>query len=133
MSNMKLILKLSAVLALIFTASSLAQSNLSNYIRAREFALRFANVIAVNGLNYTIGRNNDDPKRLMVTSGSRDAYVGGAGGQLVRLSRAAKVDNRGLLIPANALRYLGCTVATQAASILVTCDGKSYALQAFKD
>ena len=114
-----------------FALSSLAQSSLTDYIRAREFALRFTNVIAVQGLTYTIGRDNADPKRLTVVSGSRDAFIGGIGGRKVRLDRGAKVDNRGLLIPATALKFLECAVKLRGADILATCNGKSYPLQRF--
>jgi hypothetical protein len=128
-------IRILAVVALVaaLALDSHAQLSSANYIRAREFALRFGNVISVSGKDYTIGRKNEDPQRLTVTSGSRDAFVGGPGGRPVRLARAAKVDNRGLLIPASALRYLGCSVAAQDASATVTCDGKSYALQSFRD
>jgi hypothetical protein len=116
-------------LSLLVTSSQAA--GLSDYIRAREFALRFANLISAQGSTYTIGRNNQDPRRLTVVVGSRDAYVGGLGGQRVKLERGAKVDARGLLIPASALRYLNCTLLEQGKEILVTCDGKSYPLQRF--
>ncbi|NJK43103.1 MAG: hypothetical protein HC933_01525 [Pleurocapsa sp. SU_196_0] len=114
----------------IFTLSSFA-AGLSDYIRAREFALRFANVIGAQGTTYTLGRDNEDPRRLTVVAGSRDAYIGGLGGQRVKLDRGAKVDARGLLIPASALKYLGCTVRDAGKDILATCDGKSYSLQRF--
>ena len=111
--------------------SSLAAGSLTDYVRAREYASRFANVIAVQGLTYTIGRNNADPKRLTVVSGSRDAFIGGIGGRKVRLDRGAKVDSRGLLIPASALKYLECAVKLQGANVLTTCNGRSYPLQRF--
>ena len=120
---------------LIFTsivATSSLAGGLSDYIRAREFALRFTNVISVQGLTYTIGRNNADPTRLTVVSGSRDAYIGGIGGRKIKLDRAAKVDFRGLLIPASALKLLGCSVAEQGKEILTVCNGKSYGLQRFQ-
>jgi hypothetical protein len=119
------------VLTALFALSSLAAGSLSDYIRAREYALRFTNVIAVQGLTYTIGRDNSDPKRLTVVSGSRDAFIGGIGGRKVKLDRGAKVDNRGLLIPASALKFLECAVKVQGAEVLTTCNGKSYPLQRF--
>ena len=119
------------LLSLLFALSSLAQSSLTDYIRAREYASCFANVIAVQGLTYTIGRNNADPKRLTVVSGSVDAFIGGIGGRKIKLDRGAKVDNRGLLIPASALKLLGCSVKLQGANVLTTCNGRSYPLQRF--
>ncbi len=130
MSAMKKVL-LTALVLSSFALLSLAAGSLTDYIRAREFALRFTNVISSQGTTYTIGRNNEDPKRLTVVSGSRDAYVGGVNGQRVKLDRGARVDNRGLLIPASALQLLGCSVALQGKDILATCDGKSYPLQRF--
>ena len=118
------------ILTLLFTTLSFA-AGLGDYVRAREFASRFTNVISVQGLTYTIGRNNADPMRLTVVSGSRDAYIGGIGGRKIKLERAAKVDLRGLLIPASALKLLGCRVAEQGKEILTTCNGKSYGLQRF--
>jgi hypothetical protein len=123
--------KMILLIALVLLISSSSAAGLSDYIRAREFALRFANIISAQGTTYTMGRNNQDPRRLTVVVGSRDAYVGGLGGQRVKLERGAKVDARGLLIPASALRYLECTLRDQSKDILVTCDGKSYPLQRF--
>jgi hypothetical protein len=123
--------KMILLIALVLLISSSSAADLSDYIRAREFALRFANIISAQGTTYTMGRNNQDPRRLTVVVGSRDAYVGGLGGQRVKLERGAKVDARGLLIPASALRYLECTLRDQSKDILVTCDGKSYPLQRF--
>ena len=104
MHDMNTRLIAATLLTSLFALSSLAESGLTDYIRAREYASRFANVIAVQGLTYTIGRNNADPKRLTVVSGSRDAFIGGIGGRKVKLDRGAKVDSRGLLIPASALK-----------------------------
>ena len=131
MHDMKTRLIAATLLTSLFALSSLAAGSLTDYIRAREYASRFANVIAVQGLTYTIGRNNADPKRLTVVSGSRDAFIGGIGGRKVRLDRGAKVDNRGLLIPASALKYLECAVKLQGANVLTTCNGRSYPLQRF--
>jgi hypothetical protein len=119
------------LLSLLALTLSSSAAGLTDYIRAREFALRFANIIAAQGNQYTLGRDNEDPKRLTVTVGSRTAFVGGSGGRRVTLDRGAKVDLRGLLIPATALRFIGCTLSDQPKDILVTCDGKSYALQRF--
>lgn len=123
--------RLGLLVVLLFSFSSFA-SGLDGYIRAREYALRFTNVISNVGLTYTIGREDDTAKRLTVTSGSRTAI---ANGKTVTLDRGAKVDLRGLLIPPNALRYLGCTVwAVQnkgQPEVRTTCDGKSYDLQFF--
>jgi hypothetical protein len=130
MSAMRNRLMTALIFTLCFATSSFA-AGLSDYIRAREFASRFTNVISVQGLTYTIGRNNADPARLTVVSGSRDAYIGGIGGRKIKLDRAAKVDIRGLLIPASALKLLGCSVAEKGKEILTTCNGKSYGLQRF--
>ena len=131
MHDMTIRLIAATLLTFLFALSSLAQSSLTDYIRAREYASRFANVIAVQGLTYTIGRNNADPKRLTVVAGSRDAFIGGIGGRKIKLDRGARVDNRGLLIPASALKLLGCSVKLQGANVLTTCNGRSYPLQRF--
>lgn len=120
---------LGLLVVVLFSFSSFA-SGLDGYIRAREYALRFTNVISTNGTTYTIGREDDKARRLTVTPGSR---VATADGRTVTLDRGVKVDNRGLLIPPTALRYLGCSVAMKGtAEVNVTCDGSSYALQHFK-
>ena len=131
MHDMTIRLIAATLLTFLFALSSLAQSSLTDYIRAREYASRFANVISVQGLTYTIGRNNADPKRLTVVAGSRDAFIGGIGGRKIKLDRGARVDNRGLLIPASALKLLGCSVKLQGANVLTTCNGRSYPLQRF--
>ena len=131
MHAMKTRLIAATLLTSLFAVSSIAAGNLTDYIRAREYALRFANVIAVQGLTYTIGRDNADPKRLTVVSGSRDAFIGGIGGRKIKLDRGAKVDNRGLLIPASALKFLECAVKLQGANVLTICNGRSYPLQRF--
>ena len=64
-----------------------AKSSLNGYIRAREFVLRFANIISsTDEITYTIGRDDRQSSkrsikpgeiipRLQVKSGSRRAYV----------------------------------------------------------
>ncbi len=121
--------RLGVLLVLLFSVSSFA-SGLDGYVRAREFATRFANVISDNGNGtYTIGREDDKARRLTVTPGSRLALVGT---RKVTLDRGVKVDVRGLLIPPTALRYLGCSIAAKGTGeVMVKCDGTSYAIQRF--
>jgi hypothetical protein len=127
------------------------KSSLNGYIRAREFVLRFANIISsTDEITYTIGRDDRQNTkrsikpgevipRLQVKSGSRRAYVMQMRGKTVLskkvlfLERGVKVDGmHGLLIPPRALRSLGCTVGTASSqAVRVTCDGVTYNLQVY--
>ena len=128
-----------------------AKSSLNGYIRAREFVLRFANIISsTDEITYTIGRDDRQSSkrsikpgeiipRLQVKSGSRRAYVMQMRGKtmlskrVLFLERGVKVDGlHGLLIPPRALRSLGCTVGTASSqAVRVTCDGVTYNLQVY--
>ncbi len=128
-----------------------AKSSLNGYIRAREFVLRFANIISsTDEITYTIGRDDRQSTkrsikpgeiipRLQVKSGSRRAYVMQMRGKttlskrVLFLERGVKVDGlHGLLIPPRALRSLGCTVGTASSqAVRVTCDGVTYNLQVY--
>jgi hypothetical protein len=129
-----------------------AASSLNGYIRAREFVMRFANVISSRDeITYTIGRDDRQTAkrsvkrgevipRLEVKSGSRRAYVMQMRGskmlskKVLYLERGVKVDGmHGLLIPPRALRSLGCTVGTASSKVVrVTCDGVTYNLAMYK-
>ena len=128
-----------------------AKSSLNGYIRAREFVLRFANIISsTDEITYTLGRDDRQSSkrsikpgeiipRLQVKSGSRRAYVMQMRGKtmlskrVLFLERGVKVDGlHGLLIPPRALRSLGCTVGTASSqAVRVTCDGVTYNLQVY--
>ena len=129
-----------------------AKSSLNGYVRAREFVLRFANIISSKDeITYTIGRDDRQTAkrsikpgeiipRLQVKSGSRRAYVMQMRGKtmlskrVLFLERGVKVDGtHGLLIPPRALRSLGCTVGTASSkAVRVTCDGVTYNLAMYK-
>jgi hypothetical protein len=128
-----------------------AKSSLNGYVRAREFVMRFANVISSRDeITYLIGRDDRQTAkrsikpgeiipRLQVKSGSRRAYVMQMRGSTVLskrvlfLERGVKVDGmHGLLIPPRALRSLGCTVGTASSkAVRVTCDGVTYNLAVY--
>ena len=150
----KIPLVLTAI-ALMFTGLSIpteAKSSLNGYIRAREFVMRFANIISSKDeITYTIGRDDRQSAkrsikpgevipRLEVTSGSRRAYVmrmrDGVmiSKRVLNLERGVKVDGlHGLLIPPRVLRSLGCTVGTASSkAVRVTCDGVTYNLAMYK-
>jgi hypothetical protein len=142
-----------ALIALTITSfPTEAKSSLNGYIRAREFVMRFANVISSRDeITYTIGRDDRQTAkrsikpgelipRLEVKSGSRRAYVIQMRGSTILskrvlfLERGVKVDGtHGLLIPPRALRSLGCTVGTASSkAVRVTCDGVTYNLEMYK-
>ena len=119
------------------TVSNQMGSNITGYVRAREFAMRFTRVIKRDGPNtYTIGREDEpDARRLRVEGGSRKAWasVTGTSRTLVRLPRGVKVDSRGLLLPPSVLVHMGCRVKAESASSLrVTCDGVTYSLARYR-
>jgi hypothetical protein len=150
MKKFTLLLTISALMTLSFPTE--AKSSLNGYIRAREFVLRFANIISsTDEITYTIGRDDRQNTkrsikpgeiipRLQVKSGSRRAYVMQMRGKtmlskkVVFLERGVKVDGaHGLLIPPRALRSLGCTVGTASSkAVRVTCDGVTYDLAMYK-
>ena len=100
--------------------------------------MRFANVISTGDeINFTIGRE-DDPTaiRLRVKAGSSVGYTVNPVTKVTRkvaFSRGVKVDSRGLLLPIEALRALGCNAPTAITrtSLRATCDGKTYTLQRY--
>ena len=131
-----------ALLALVFASlwfSSASAQVLTGYVRAREFSMRFANVISTRDeITFTIGRE-DDPTaiRLRVKAGSSIGYTVNPVTKITRkvaFTRGVKVDTRGLLLPVEALRFLGCTIPKTAftrTSLRATCDGKTYNLQRY--
>jgi hypothetical protein len=148
----KFTLLLPIVVALIASLPTEAKSSLNGYVRAREFVMRFANVISSKDeITYTIGRDDRQSAkrsikpgeiipRLQVKSGSRRAYVMQMRGSTILskkvlfLERGVKVDGmHGLLIPPRALRSLGCTVGTASSrAVRVTCDGVTYNLAMYQ-
>jgi hypothetical protein len=100
--------------------------------------MRFANVISTRDeITFTIGRE-DDPTaiRLRVKAGSSVGYTINPVTKLTRkvtFSRGVKVDTRGLLLPIEALRSLGCVPPTSITrtTLRATCDGKTYTLQRY--
>jgi hypothetical protein len=149
---MKKFTLLLTIVALTATAvPTEAKSSLNGYIRAREFVMRFANIISsTDEITYTIGRDDRQTAkrsikpgeiipRLQVKSGSRRAYVMQMSGKtmlskkVLFLERGVKVDGmHGLLIPPRALRSLGCTVGTASSkAVRVTCDGVTYNLEMY--
>ncbi len=124
-----------ALIALVFCLCTASAQNIAGYIRAREFALRFTNVIGTTDQRtFTIGREGEHARRLIVTAGSRYARIM-TGSRLERrilLERAVKVDLRGLLIPPSAVRWLGCTAySANRDTVQVGCDKTIYGLQRF--
>jgi hypothetical protein len=150
MKKISLFVAVIAMTALSFPTE--AKSSLNGYVRAREFVMRFANIISSKDeITYTIGRDDRQTAkrsikpgeiipRLQVKSGSRRAYVMQMSGSTVLskrvlfLERGVKVDGtHGLLIPPRALRSLGCTVGTASSkAVRVTCDGVTYNLEMYK-
>jgi hypothetical protein len=143
---MKKITLLLTLIALTITSlPTEAKSSLNGYIRAREFVMRFANIISSKDeITYTTAKRSIKPgeiiPRLQVKSGSRRAYVMQMRGSTILskkvlfLERGVKVDGmHGLLIPPRALRSLGCTVGTASSkAVRVTCDGVTYNLEMYK-
>lgn len=129
---------LGAALAALWFSSASAQG-LTGYVRAREFSMRFANVISTHDeITFTIGRE-DDPTaiRLRVKAGSSVGFTLNPVThvtRMVRFTRGVKVDGRGLLLPIEALRSLDCTfrpTATTRTTVRATCNGKTYNLQRY--
>jgi hypothetical protein len=126
------------LLALGFTVGTQAEAaKATGYVRAREFSMRFSNVISSRDqITFTIGRE-DKPNalRLQVKAGSYVGYmVDRRDFKTSRMvfSRGVKVDDRGLLLPVEALRGLGCRVWPYSSTqVRVVCDGKSYRLQRY--
>jgi hypothetical protein len=131
------LLALLAVATLWFSSTS--AQGLRGYVRAREFSMRFANVISTRDeITFTIGRE-DDPTaiRLRVKAGSSIGYTVNPVTKVTRrvaFTRGVKVDTRGLLLPIEALRSLGCTIPQTTitrTSVRATCDGKTFKLQRY--
>jgi hypothetical protein len=131
-----LLLTVSAAVCTALWFSSTSAQGASEYVRAREFSMRFANVISSHDeIHFTIGRE-DDPTaiRLRVKAGSSVGSTLNPVTKVTRkitFTRGVKVDTRGLLLPIEALRSLGCTFQPNASSsptIRTTCDGKTYTL-----
>ncbi len=126
------------VFATLWFSSASAQA-LTGYVRAREFSMRFANVISTRDeITFTIGRE-DDPTaiRLRVKAGSSVGYTINPVTKVTRrvaFTRGVKVDTRGLLLPVEALRSLGCSIPKATITrtrLRATCDGKTYNLQRY--
>ena len=125
--------------AATFALPNAFAQGLTGYVRAREFSMRFANVISTRDeITFTIGRE-DDPTaiRLRVKAGSSVGFTVNPVTKVTRkvtFSRGVKVDSRGLLLPIEGLRSLGCTFRPNAitrTSVRTTCDGKTYNLQRY--
>jgi hypothetical protein len=155
MKKFTLLLTIAALTIAALTIANVpteAKSSLNGYVRAREFVMRFANIISSKDeITYTIGRDDRQSAkrsikpgevipRLEVKSGSRRAYVmrmrDGVmiSKRVLNLERGVKVDGtHGLLIPPRALRSLGCTVGTASSkAVRVTCDGVTYNLAMYQ-
>jgi hypothetical protein len=134
--NRTLFLIVSAIAATALWFSNTSARGATQYVRAREFSMRFANVISTRDeITFTIGRE-DDPTaiRLRVKAGSNIGYTINPVTKVTRrvtFSRGVKVDTRGLLLPIEALSSLGCVsmTAITPTTLRASCDGKTYNLQ----
>jgi hypothetical protein len=113
-------------------ASSLAMTssaaNLDGYIRIREFAVRFGNVISQESNKYVVGVEfGGKSQRMTFFPNSKKAIING---KTVQLERATKVQSSAvLLVPPSALKLLGCGVQDESPQkIFVQCANTKYAL-----
>ncbi len=111
---------------------SASAANPDGYVRVREFAVRFGNVISQEAGKYVIGVEfGGKSQRLTFFPNSRRAILNG---KTVQLERATKVENKlVLLVPPSSLKLLGCSVQDQSPSkVLVQCAKTKYALNRYK-